>query len=127
MSEKFKVGTEVIVSSEYSEWPSEMIGTIIELEGDRKPLVQFKEHTKQCGHGVKMQCWYIHGDYLTPTAAPKVKKAPKGPQAYKGNGKHAWELVTGDVSRLRVPGGWIYDSGEALAFVPVPQAVGYAV
>jgi hypothetical protein len=63
----------------------------------------------------------------------KAKKAPKGKQAYKGNGKHTWEPVTGCVVRLRVPGGWLYGKtigGEPLAymtFVPTPEVVGYKI
>jgi hypothetical protein len=40
-----------------------------------------------------------------------------GAQLYKGNGKHRWEVVVGlddgrgdTVRRLRVPGGWIYET-----------------
>lgn len=64
----------------------------------------------------------------------KKRKAPKGPQAYKGNGKHEWEPVTGSTWRLRVPSGWLYtESNDGVAwlaaatFVPMPQAVGYKV
>lgn len=78
----------------------------------------------------------------------KTRSAPNGAQAYKGNGKHKWELVSSDEKeyghtyRLRVPGGWLYrtvttlpslvgDEAEPIAvaqsFVPVPNAVGYAV
>lgn len=87
--------------------------------------------------------WYFYSDNarnftITKVAtAPKVekpaKKRPHGAQEYKGNGKHAWENVTGNTVRLRVPGGWLYGktmSGHVLAnttFVPVPQAVGYSV
>lgn len=67
--------------------------------------------------------------------APEVRKAPKGPQAYKGNGKHVWELVIVGGSenyfvptyRLRVPGGWLYAQDSALTFVPTPAVVGYAI
>jgi hypothetical protein len=69
-----------------------------------------------------------------PKAEPKPKKRPHGAQEYKGNGKHAWEKVTGGTMRLRVPGGWLYgeyssrvDRVMTSTFVPVPQAVGYAV
>jgi len=66
---------------------------------------------------------------------PKTKKAPKGAQAYKGNGKHEWESVAYAVERLRVPGGWLYQTyngdnyevSKAVTFVPVPEVVGYAV
>ena len=62
-------------------------------------------------------------------AQAKSRKAPRGAQAYRGNGEHAWEQVTDDCQRLRVPGGWLYsdESHMSLAFVPVPSVVGYAV
>lgn len=72
-----------------------------------------------------------------PKVEPKPKKRPHGAQEYKGNGKHSWEKVTsGDLTiteRLRVPGGWVYRDrsltgyAKTSTFVPVPQAVGYAV
>jgi hypothetical protein len=65
---------------------------------------------------------------------PKKKKAPKGKQQYKGNGKHTWEHVaTGsnseDMERLRVPGGWLYRDEHTLTvtFVPMPEVVDYAI
>jgi hypothetical protein len=64
---------------------------------------------------------------LTAEAPKKKRKAPHGPQEYKGNGKHEWEDVTGCTMRLRVPGGWLYSCGDSSTFVPVPEAVGYAV
>lgn len=77
--------------------------------------------------------------------APKAR--PHGAQEYRGNGKHKWELVTSNqdaarvtgsmTTRLRVPGGWLYQTGSIVGgkltgaptsvFVPVPDAVGYAV
>lgn len=66
----------------------------------------------------------------------KAKKAPKGKQAYKGNGKHLWEDVLAEgisygyrTKRLRVPGGWLYrsDMDTASVFVPTPAVVGYAI
>jgi hypothetical protein len=82
--------------------------------------------------------------YPVPAAAPgeapkPTKKAPKGAQAYKGNGKHSQEVVSSDkathVQRLRVPGGWLYTTtthdGEyfhsTTVFVPAPEVVGYAI
>jgi hypothetical protein len=62
-------------------------------------------------------------------AAKNLTKAPpNGKEKYLGNGKHEFEHVTGSVSRLRVPGGWIYnvDDGDSV-FVPLPSALGYAV
>lgn len=58
---------------------------------------------------------------------PAPKKRPKGAQEYKGNGKHYWQKVNGETKRLRVPGGWLYDTGTAAVFVPIPEVVGYAV
>jgi hypothetical protein len=71
-----------------------------------------------------------------PKAEPKPRKAPKGAQAYKGNGKHSWEQSSDQTYRLRVPGGWLYGTKldgygasrvRDIVFVPVPQVVGYAV
>ena len=74
-----------------------------------------------------------------PTAedlAPVEKKAKtwKGKQAYKGNGKHTWEIVNKTngtkTLRLRVPGGWLYtvDDKQNLTitttFVPMPDISG---
>jgi hypothetical protein len=56
------------------------------------------------------------------------KKRPNGAQKYLGNGAHDWEDVTNHLTqRLRVPGGWLYRDGSTMSFVPVPDAVGYAV
>jgi hypothetical protein len=66
------------------------------------------------------------------------RSRPRGPQEYKGNGKHKWEFVTDCdetdtvTERLRVPGGWLYrDRTEietgAGVFVPVPETVGYVI
>lgn len=62
------------------------------------------------------------------------------PQPYKGNGQHLFEAVidptrsqrTGDVaqpavSRLRVPGGWLYRCSNKLVFVPMPEVVKHKV
>jgi hypothetical protein len=55
-------------------------------------------------------------------------------QKYKGNGKHDWERVShskgyGEVSRLRVPGGWLYrdDFSLTTVFVPMPEVVKHKV
>lgn len=81
--------------------------------------------------------WNFYGDDARAFSITKekpvaavVKKAPKGAQAYKGNGKHEWELVSRATFRLRVPGGWLYrDSTDAgtMVFVPVPDVVGYPI
>jgi hypothetical protein len=68
------------------------------------------------------------GAAIMPPAKPR--KAPKGPQEYRGNGRHTWEGVgAGKTMRLRVPGGWLYrDGGDASStFVPMPDVVGYVV
>ncbi len=58
-----------------------------------------------------------------------TKRRPHGPQEYLGNGNHAWEYVADATYRLRVPGGWLYrdDTLPGIAFVPVPNAVGYVI
>lgn len=75
-------------------------------------------------------------------------------QTYLGNGKHFWEsviegqelgelgdtFVTNDVDRLRVPGGWLYQTRTThysedavfnrvnnLVFVPMPEVVKHKV
>jgi hypothetical protein len=64
---------------------------------------------------------------LEEKVVEKKRKAPHGPQEYKGNGKHQWEQVDPYTSRLRVPSGWLYEHGCTITFVPLPAAVGYAV
>jgi hypothetical protein len=65
------------------------------------------------------------------TAKNLTKAPPNGKEKYLGNGSHAWEVVTGDVERLRVPGGWIYATYDSdtrsTVFVPLPTVLGYAV
>jgi hypothetical protein len=70
-------------------------------------------------------------DDIQPRPSPV---RPKGPQAYKGNGKHDWqEACQGSpgeyrTTRLRVPGGFLYRYGDgAPVFVPMPEIVGYVV
>jgi hypothetical protein len=81
----------------------------------------------------KLWVWDNDVELIPPTPVKAKKKTPKGQQAYKGNGKHKWELVVvedegSNVHRLRVPGGWLYrDNWNGLVFVPVPEAVGYVV
>lgn len=119
------------------------IGTVLapsRHEGPEARHIRFD--TWSDGHGVGDHEWVFY-DYdrnnFTIKAdvikvEPKPKKRPHGPQEYKGNGKHKWETVTGETMRLRVPGGWLYgeysrriDRVVNSTFVPVPQAVGYAV
>lgn len=71
--------------------------------------------------------------YPLPTPAPapveEKRKAPRGAQAYRGNGNHDWEVVAEDTLRLRVPGGWIYsdNTNSSFVFVPMAEVVGYAI
>ena len=74
----------------------------------------------------------------------------KQSQEYRGNGKHEWEKVVSKASpdgyhhtqRLRVPGGWLYqtsmlvdltDQGDGVlntlntVFVPMPEVVKHEV
>ena len=65
-------------------------------------------------------------------AARNLTKAPpNGKEKYQGNGSHTWEKVVGFTTRLRVPGGWIYDVSDGdvstPVFVPLPAVLGYAV
>lgn len=71
----------------------------------------------------------------TPALA-STRTAPNGPQKYLGAQNHTWEDVIPSedandrddvVDRLRVPGGWLYRNGARMVFVPMPEAVGYAV
>lgn len=95
------------------------------------------------GHGPDRHEWCFYDadrknftitPFVEKKPEPKPRKRPHGAQEYKGNGKHKWETVTGETMRLRVPGGWLYgeysrriDRVVNSTFVPVPQAVGYAV
>jgi hypothetical protein len=68
---------------------------------------------------------------LGEDAAPS-RARPHGDQEYLGNGEHEWEEVCvsnndGTTWRLRVPGGWIYDTPRGSVFVPMPEVVGYAI
>lgn len=127
-----------------------------EAMGSSKPHVEFA--TLRPGHYVNLIVG--HGEYpetvnvtlspegakniaaaineMYPAPTPAKRKTPKGAQAYKGNGKHCWELVaecdeTNTITeRLRVPGGWVYrdrtsEETGAGVFVPVPNVVGYVV
>jgi hypothetical protein len=123
------------------------VGTIIDSPyvSEFERLVRFD--TWSDGHGVGDHEWSFEETNrkkfsITPFVEtktvvkdePKPRKRPHGAQEYKGNGKHKWERVTGETMRLRVPGGWLYgeysrriDRVVNSTFVPVPQAVGYAV
>lgn len=64
-----------------------------------------------------------------------TRKTPNGPQRYTGSGSHCWENVLSaeevgradEVTRLRVPGGWIYRTAVGVTFVPMPEVVGYQI
>lgn len=82
---------------------------------------------------------------LNPTAIPRRTNLdegsmssppapPRGPQMYRGNGKHEWQRVIDGTPgqwitwRLRVPGGFLYRYGDVSpVFVPMPEVVGYVV
>jgi hypothetical protein len=57
----------------------------------------------------------------------------KSDQKYRGNGEHAWEYVTDNTFRLRVPGGWVYrygtqlDEAVAMTTVVMPTVVKHKV
>ncbi len=56
------------------------------------------------------------------------RASPNGEQAYCGNKQHDWEGVAIDTQRLRVPGGWLYRViGRGIAFVPLPDVIGYPI
>jgi hypothetical protein len=146
--QKLKVGQRVTVTGEYDGYTFDQeIGTVVPTEFI-SPLIRFD--TWSHGHGAGQREWHFGEegvrtfnitvipewsvDPIKPVK-PAPKKRPHGKQEYKGNGKHEWETVTGTTVRLRVPGGWLYGKrlghgGAVLAyttFVPVPEAVGYAV
>ena len=120
------------------------VGTVININ-NKDALIRFD--TWSDGHGVGDHEWHFERDevknftikpfvLVAPEVKvePKPRKRPHGAQEYKGNGKHAWETVTANTQRLRVPGGWLYGEYSDrihrvvnTTFVPVPQAVGYAV
>jgi Neuraminidase (sialidase) len=134
---EFPVGAEVVVTAvTYGGQDVEVgkKGVVVKSDQDGRALVKFSD----CSEWGYANTWYFDDDGIdgsielvakSKVAVEKKKKAPKGPQAYKGNGKHSWETVVENVQRLRVPGGWLYrdDRNMATVFVPVPQAVGYAV
>lgn len=140
--QRLKVGQRVtVVGDQDGKTFDGEVGTIIENSDSHERLIRFD--TWSDGHGVGDHEWgfndYDRKDftiiaYVDPKPEPVKRKAPKGAQQYKGNGKHAWEKVTAETMRLRVPGGWLYgeysrriDRVVNSTFVPVPQAVGYAV
>lgn len=122
-------------------------GLIISKEHDTN-IVHVLFDKWNAGHGINDRQWNfeeqqarnftIKVQHAAPVKPTVVKKWPHGAQEYKGNGKHKWEPVERDgiadttTVRLRVPGGWLYrvtcgTYTKAMTFVPVPQAVGYAV
>lgn len=74
----------------------------------------------------------VHGKPQPMSPAAARTSSSRAPQAYKGNGKHEWEVVTQEGSshpttRLRVPGGWLYRHGSHVSFVPMPEVSGHAI
>jgi hypothetical protein len=105
-------------------------GVIVNTELHSMKLVRFDDWCE--GHGEGAREWWVSRELVTPVLVVTTKKKrPHGKQEYKGNGKHEWEDVTSGTRRLRVPGGWLYSHAlygvPAIAFVPVPEVVGYAV
>lgn len=144
--EKLKIGDRVIVSGMQDDRSFSNTTGVIENVRGYDGAVTVKFDTWDRGWGLGEHFWSFYASDVrkfTLTVVPEVPKPlagtplvkkrppPHGKQEYKGNGKHAWEAVIGDTSRLRVPGGWLYRSftstGVNTAFVPVPQAVGYSV
>ena len=141
--EALKADDRVTVSGK-QDWKTfdDEVGTVIHVN-NKDALIRFD--TWSDGHGVGDHEWHFERDEVknftikpfvaaVVKAEPKPRKRPHGAQEYKGNGKHNWERVVGDTMRLRVPGGWLYgqyssriDRVVQTTFVPVPQAVGYAV
>jgi hypothetical protein len=109
---------------------------VVTDRNDNYVTVRFDEWTE--GHGTGGREWNFFvedvADYNIIPQKPKAdKKRPRGPQEYRGNGKHEWEDVTDGTRRLRVPGGWLYvydESGVSaptMGFVPTPEVVGYVI
>lgn len=98
-------------------------GTFVGIIWDRK-------HTSH----VRDDGGYYEEDFALVAHAAKPTKAKKESQAYKGNGKHSWEPVTGEghdtyliAYRLRVPGGYLYHADGNVVFVPMPEVVKHKV
>jgi hypothetical protein len=108
------------------------VGVITEVDADTV-VVTFDTWDNGWSDGSHNWRFYAHEARrfnILPLVETKAvaKKRPHGAQEYKGNGKHVWEdVIIGDTVRLRVPGGWLYYTVGTTTFVPVPQAVGYAV
>lgn len=149
---KLKVGQKVSVTGKQDSKTFRNERGVIQEKNHDYVCVKFDTWAVGPGPGGSSWCFYDYdakGFTITETPeAPKVdpvkpdapvKKRPHGAQEYKGNGKHDWQIVTRDADeytsvteRLRVPGGWLYRTASergvpTMTFVPVPQAVGYAV
>jgi hypothetical protein len=142
-----KIGDRVAVTGTQDEAKFEFeVGTIVPSAHADSTCRRIRFDTWSEGHGKGSREWCFYDTerkklaitVVTPAEAvkpaPVPRKRPHGAQEYKGNGKHQWETVTAETKRLRVPGGWLYgeysrriDRIINSTFVPVPQAVGYAV
>lgn len=131
---RFKVGQKVTVTNGDIVVPTGSVGVVTNDSGEGT----FYPYTVKADDISQVS----HFDAEDLKAFRKERKAPNGPQVYKGNGAHEWELVTlhnmlGRTYRLRVPGGWLYryvdlSNGttpitRAMELVPAPEAIGYKV
>jgi hypothetical protein len=124
---KYKVGDKVC-AKRLDQWTDGLVGEVIEADTDGTILVLFDaDAAAGAGHGARLNEWWLGVTDVDPYEGTEPRKAPHGKQEYKGNGKHQWEDVASFTKRLRVPGGWLYRSDGSLAFVPVPEVVGYKV
>lgn len=134
----YKVGDRVRIKEAYGPIHAGATATLTEAFATSTPYLRVQWDDSSLG--------YANGGYRStrfekikpekPKAAPKPKKPS---QAYKGNGKHTWEIVNhernsivardpGTVWRLRVPGGWLYGKRiGASVFVPMPAVVNHKV
>lgn len=134
---KLEIGDWVKATDDYADdhdwcnWVLGQVGKIVDI-GDWCLLVEFPDYKGDKGHagnkeaGAKNRWWFFEEDLIkvaAPKTRPAEKKASKGKQEYKGNGKHTWERVAESTLRLRVPGGWIYDTTASSVFVPFPEKV----
>lgn len=135
---KFPKGLQVQYIGHEECGPHNLFGVVVTPDGVGAS-VRFPKWTGGWQHEDKgpANCWYCSPDELKITEPTQTKlQATKPSQAYKGNGKHTWEMVTGrdrtlhvaSTTRLRVPGGWLYKPyGSASVFVPMPEVVKHKV
>lgn len=128
---KYKVGDKLRVITPM-EARYDQVGVFVREDDDSWPVVVAFEGGDRDYFTYDM-VQKVRADASKPNPA-RGRRAPKGPQAYKGNGNHKWELVAaGDdgtqpssIYRLRVPGGWLYGKRiGSLTFVAMPEIVGY--